>query len=335
MEEQTQYIDSLISDYLSGELSPEGLVNLKAWALQSEQQKAYVRSRIGIAFSAEVAESSARFDTDKAYKRFHTRTSSKKAPKEERLFHIGWKYLGYAAAVILLLALPLAGYWSGQQSVTQTFSDIVVEAPMGAQTKMSLPDGTQVWLNAGSKMSYSQGFGVNDRKVKLEGEGYFEVTHNAEKPFVVNTSEMDVRVLGTKFSFRNYSDDQEAVVSLNEGKVALKNRLRDMPEQLLAPNERMILNKRTGDMTLQRVKAENTAVWLNNELFFDEELLTDIAKKLSRSYNVRIEVADSLCSRRFYGSFKITGNTLDEVLQTMASTNKMKFRKNKNGYILY
>ena len=333
MEDQNQHIDTLITDYLSGELDSNGLARLKAWTFESEQNLTYVRSHIGVAFSVGVAESSTRFDTDKAYKRFRWRT--RQTAKKEHLIPISWKYLGYAAAVILLLTLPFAGYWSGQQSVKQTFADIVVEAPMGAQTKMSLPDGTQVWLNAGSKISYSQGFGVNDRKVKLEGEGYFEVTHNAEKPFIVNTSEMGVRVLGTKFSFRNYPDDQEAVVSLNEGKVALENRLRDMPEQFLSPNERMILNKRTGDMTLQRVKAENTAVWLKNELFFDEELLTDIAKKLSRCYNVRIEVADSLCSRRFYGSFKITGNTLDEVLHTMASTNKMKYRKEPNRYILY
>lgn len=333
MEDQNQYINTLIADYLSGELDSDGLARLKAWASESELNRAYVRSHIDVAFSAGVTENSTNFDANKAYKRFRRR--KRQIAEKERLIPIGWKYFGYAAAVILLLTLPLAGYWSGQQSVKQTFSNIVVEAPMGAQTKMSLPDGTQVWLNAGSKMSYSQGFGVNDRTVKLEGEGYFEVAHNADKPFTVNTSEMGLRVIGTKFSFRNYPDDQEAVVSLNEGKVALINLLRDMPEQYLVPNERMILNKRTGDMTLQRVKAENTTVWLNNELFFDEELLTDIAKKLSRSYNVRIEVADSLCNRRFYGSFKITGNTLDEVLHTMASTNKMKYRKEPGRYILY
>ena len=75
--------------------------------------------------------------------------------------------------------------------------------------------------------------------------------------------------------------------------------------------------------------------WINDELFFDEELLEDIAKKLMRSYDVEIEVADSLKNKRFYGSFKIMGNTIDEVLQTIASTNRMKYRHEDEKYILY
>lgn len=73
----------------------------------------------------------------------------------------------------------------------------------------------------------------------------------------------------------------------------------------------------------------------NDELFFDEELLEDIAKKLMRSYDVRIEIADSLKNRRFYGSFKVMGNTIEEVLETIASTNRMKYRYENEKYILY
>lgn len=80
------------------------------------------------------------------------------------------------AAVVLLLLLPLATYWQGKEAVKHNFADMVVEAPLGARTKLYLPDGTLVWLNAGSKIVYSQGFGVDDRNLSLEGEGYFEVT---------------------------------------------------------------------------------------------------------------------------------------------------------------
>ena len=103
----------------------------------------------------------------------------------------------------------------------------------------------------------------------------------------------------------------------------------------LAPKEKMVLNKRTGTMTKSKTNVEYANAWSRNELFFDEELLKDIAKKLMRSYDVEIEVADSLRNKRFYGSFKIVGNTIDEVLQTIASTNRMKYRYENNKYVLY
>lgn len=153
--------------------------------------------------------------------------------------------------------------------------------------------------------------------------------------FEVKTKEVNLKVLGTKFNFRNYPDDAEVTVNLLEGKVALHNEIRPMQELYLVPNERMVLDKLTGKMTKSHVKTENASVWINDELFFDEELLEDIAKKLMRSYDVEIEVADSLKNKRFYGSFKIMGNTIDEVLQTIASTNRMKYRHEDEKYILY
>ena len=156
-----------------------------------------------------------------------------------------------------------------------------------------------------------------------------------EKQLEIHTHEVDLRVLGTKFNFKNYSDDEEVTVSLLEGKVALHNSLKSMSDLYLSPNEKMVLNKRTGEMVKSRARAENSMLWTNDELFFDEELLEDIAKKLMRSYDVRIEIADSLKNRRFYGSFKVMGNTIDEVLETIASTNRMKYRYENEKYILY
>lgn len=175
---------------------------------------------------------------------------------------------------------------------------------------------------------------MDNRQLSLEGEGYFEVVHNQDLPFEIHTHEVDLRVLGTKFNFKNYSDDEEVTVSLLEGKVALHNSLKSMSDLYLSPNEKMVLNKRTGEMVKSRARAENSMLWTNDELFFDEELLEDIAKKLMRSYDVRIEIADSLKNRRFYGSFKVMGNTIEEVLETIASTNRMKYRYENEKYIL-
>ncbi len=215
------------------------------------------------------------------------------------------------------------------------FADIVIEAPVGARTCMYLPDGTQVWLNACSRLTYSQGFGINDRNLKLEGEGYFEVSHNEQLPFIIHTQEVDVTVLGTQFNFKNYADDSEASVSLLSGKVKLSNHLRQEETLYLQPNEKVTLNKLTGEMKTTRTQVQNSKIWTHDELFFDEELLEDIAKKLMRNYDVKIEVADSLKNTRFYGSFKMSGSTIEQVLETISSTNRMKYKQEKGIYILY
>ena len=328
---KNERIDQLITEYLSDQLTAEGFQELKDWSRESEENRRYVRDKIEVWFSSGAAANGKVFDKEKAFARFQKRVANERL----KVYRIPWKIIYRVAAVILILLLPLAGYWKGQETLRQTFSDMVVEAPLGARTKLYLPDGTLVWLNAGSKITYSQGFGMDNRQLNLEGEGYFEVIHNPKLPFEIHTREVDLRVLGTKFNFKNYSDDEEITVNLLEGKVALHNGLKPMSDLYLSPNEKMVMNKRTGEMVKAKTRAENSMLWTNDELFFDEELLQDIVKKLMRSYDVKIEIADSLKNRRFYGSFKVMGNTIEEVLETIASTNRMKYRYENEKYILY
>lgn len=328
---KNERIDQLITEYLSGQLTAEAFRELKDWSQESEENRRYVRDKIEVWFSSGAVSNGKVFDKEEAFARFQKRVA-KKRPK---LYRFPCKIVYRVAVVILILLLPLAGYWKGQKALRQTFSDMVVEAPLGARTKLYLPDGTLVWLNAGSKITYSQGFGMDNRQLNLEGEGYFEVIHNPKLPFEIHTHEVDLRVLGTKFNFKNYSDDEEITVNLLEGRVALHNGLKSMSDLYLSPNEKMVMNKRTGEMVKSKTRAENSMLWTNDELFFDEELLQDIAKKLMRSYDVKIEIADSLKNRRFYGSFRVMGNTIEEVLETIASTNRMKYRYENEKYILY
>ena len=330
-EEKYNDIDKLIASYLSNELDEKSFSELKRWSMESETNRIYVRDQLEIWFSSGVLSDKTFFNKNEAFDLFKQRVAE--AGRNKRLRRFSWKVIYRVAAVVLLLLLPLATYWQGKEVVKHNFADMVVEAPLGARTKLYLPDGTLVWLNAGSKIVYSQGFGVDDRNLSLEGEGYFEVTKNEKIPFVVETRELNLKVLGT--NFKNYPEDEEVTVNLMEGKVALQNELKKMPALYLAPREKMVLNKRTGIIKKSKTHVEYSNAWSRNELFFDEELLEDIAKKLMRSYDVKIQVADSLRNKRFYGSFKIIGNTIDEVLQTIASTNRMQYRYEDEKYILY
>ena len=337
MEEENKYIDELIANYLTEGLDKNALDELKTWiAASAENQQYFIRQR-EIWFSAVSREAASVYDKDKAFENFRNRVESQKEIQStsRRGFSLSalWRY---AAVVAIIIAVGCISYWQGEVNVKDTFADISVEAPLGSKTKLYLPDGTLVWLNAGSRMTYSQGFGVDNRKVELEGEGYFEVKRNEKIPFFVKTKDLQLQVLGTKFNFRDYPEDHEVVVSLLEGKVGLNNLLREEKEAVLSPDERAVLNKANGLLTVESVTASNASQWTDGYLFFDEELLPDIAKELERSYNVKIHIAnDSLKTFRFYGNFVRREQNIQEVLEALASTEKMQYKIEERNITIY
>ena len=337
MEEENKHIDELIANYLTEGLDKNALDELKTWiAASAENQQYFIRQR-EIWFSAVSREAASVYDKDKAFENFRNRVESQKEIQStsRRGFSLSalWRY---AAVVAIIIAVGCISYWQGEVNVKDTFADISVEAPLGSKTKLYLPDGTLVWLNAGSRMTYSQGFGVDNRKVELEGEGYFEVKRNEKIPFFVQTKDLQLQVLGTKFNFRDYPEDHEVVVSLLEGKVGLNNLLREEKEAVLSPDERAVLNKANGLLTVESVTASNASQWTDGYLFFDEELLPDIAKELERSYNVKIHIAnDSLKTFRFYGNFVRREQNIQEVLEALASTEKMQYKIEERNITIY
>lgn len=337
MEEENKHIDELIANYLTEGLDKNALDELKTWiAASAENQQYFIRQR-EIWFSAVSREAASVYDKDKAFENFRNRVESQKEIQStsRRGFSLSalWRY---AAVVAIIIAVGCISYWQGEVNVKDTFADISVEAPLGSKTKLYLPDGTLVWLNAGSRMTYSQGFGVDNRKVELEGEGYFEVKRNEKIPFFVKTKDLQLQVLGTKFNFRDYPEDHEVVVSLLEGKVGLNNLLREEKEAVLSPDERAVLNKANGLLTVESVTASNASQWTDGYLFFDEELLPDIAKELERSYNVKIHIAnDSLKTFCFYGNFVRREQNIQEVLEALASTEKMQYKIEERNITIY
>lgn len=337
MEEENKHIDELIANYLTEGLDKNALDELKTWiAASAENQQYFIRQR-EIWFSAVSREAASVYDKDKAFENFRNRVESQKEIQStsRRGFSLSalWRY---AAVVAIIIAVGCISYWQGEVNVKDTFADISVEAPLGSKTKLYLPDGTLVWLNAGSRMTYSQGFGVDNRKVEQEGEGYFEVKRNEKIPFFVKTKDLQLQVLGTKFNFRDYPEDHEVVVSLLEGKVGLNNLLREEKEAVLSPDERAVLNKANGLLTVESVTASNASQWTDGYLFFDEELLPDIAKELERSYNVKIHIAnDSLKTFRFYGNFVRREQNIQEVLEALASTEKMQYKIEERNITIY
>ena len=276
--------------------------------------------------SSAVADDTQQYDVDQAFERFRKRTGLDQSGRQSYKWYRTWSVA--AVAIVLLGLITVTAYWQGSRQIQSNFSDIVVEAPLGSKTKLTLPDGSTVWLNAGAKMGYSQGFGVRDRRLAFQGEGYFEVEKNDEMPFLVQTHDVNVTVVGTKFNFRNYPEDEEAVVELLEGKVALENQLKEEAVRYLPPNEKMVLHKATGEMDITSAKVKEATLWTENILLFDEDLLPDIVRKLERSYHVRIEIEnEDLKQARFYGQFNQLEQNIYEVLDMLVETGRLEYQE--------
>ena len=341
MDEQSLHTDTVhdwITGYLTNSLTPEEMQSFQEWLNASEENRKYFSDiqEVWIAASNE-ADDVHSFNKDRAYQLFLRRTgeTTQQGINKRKAFQLRpWMYA--AAMTIIVFICGTIAFQTGKSVIRKQLTQISIEAPYGSKTKLYLPDGTLVWLNAGSKMSYAQDFGINERSLNLSGEAYFEVTRNEEIPFKVHTEELDVKVLGTKFNFRDYPEDHEVVVSLLEGKVELNNLLKKEKEAFLAPDERAILNKANGLMTVETVTASNASQWTDGYLFFDEELLPDIVKELERSYNVNIHIAnDSLNKFRFYGNFVRREQSIQEVLDALASTEKIQYKIEERNITIY
>ena len=285
-------------------------------------------------FSSVSKESLAKYDKDAAYAAFKKRVAEAGTQQKAKSFRLGW--IKYAAAVLLMVVtVGYLSYKGGQNDIQSSFGDIVIATPQGSRTQLSLPDGSKVWLNAGSSISYSQGFGYIDRLVNLVGEGYFEVAHNEKLPLSVVSENVCVKVLGTKFNFRDYPTDAEAIVSLTEGSVAMCSNKNPDEGQLLKPGQRATVDKESGRIRVESYEVANSMKWTNGRLLFDGEPLPDIVKTLERSYNVKITIADcNLRKLRFYGDFIRQEQTLVEVLDALESTGKLRYERNGKNVIL-
>lgn len=341
----TPHIDHLIAALADGTITRAELHALKEWTDSSDEHRRHVRQQIqwGVAGRTHAAQTI--FDTDRAISRFRQHLVQQASISEHydnskptaKIMLLTPRCLRWVAtAVVVLLALlPWMAYHVGSNAVTHHFADIILEAPAGSQLNLRLPDGTTVRLNSGSRLTYSQGFGITDREVKMDGEAFFKVKHNEELPFCVNTRELTLNDLGTEFNFRNFSDDTQASVELYEGKVNIDNRVSHVSGYELRPGERVLMDKQTGKMVKTTVTATIGEARELSKLHFENMTIERIAKELGRSYGVDIRVAGSVGNLRFYGTFDRKTETLDEILTTLASTGTISYRHKGNQYTIY
>ena len=332
MEEEKKHIDELIATYLTEGLDKNALAELKAWIAASPENEDYFIQQREVWFSAVSREAASKYNKDKAFDTFKNRIGSRKqvekAPRQEFRLSALWRY---AAIIAVILAVGCFSYWQGGVNVKDTFADISVEAPLGSRTKLYLPDGTLVWLNAGSRMTYSQGFGVDNRKVELEGEGYFEVTKKAGATFIVQTHGYDIVVKGTKFDVSAYDDDPFISTTLLEGSVELNYKGSPI---MMSPGESMRLDVETGKFIRTQVNASQSKAWAENRIEFDHITLKELVAKLSRQYDVNIRLESEAVGDKTFRISLRNRETIGEVMTALQEIIPITVeRKGKDIYI--
>lgn len=199
--------------------------------------------------------------------------------------------------------------------------------PKGGTYQITLPDGSSVWLNANSTLKYPSRFDGNERVVELEGEAYFDVSHQASLvPFLVKTDKQTVEVLGTEFNVSAYSDDPETQTTLVEGRVRVATTADHRPH-ILAPGQQAVtLGK---DIETKEVDIEPYIAWKNGHFLFDNTPLSTIADQLAKWYDIRVVFKDPVQSERFYGMID-RGKNLSQVLKMLEKTQTVRFKLQTN-----
>jgi ferric-dicitrate binding protein FerR (iron transport regulator) len=182
-----------------------------------------------------------------------------------------------------------------------------LSTPRGGDYKLRLPDGTQVWLNAASSITFPTAFKDAERKVSITGEAYFEVAHNAAKPFVVQTGDMLIRDIGTSFNINAYNDEPSIKTTLVEGLVKLST---GRSEKLLKPGMQGVVKQGEGEIMVTQVNTDDIIAWKNGLIVFDGDIQT-IMRQVSRWYDVDVVFNGNISNRHFEGQVPRRSNLSD------------------------
>jgi len=221
---------------------------------------------------------------------------------------------------------------ASQTVVTETIKMNEVIIPYGKKSQLVLDDGTKVWLNAGSRLAFPGRFTGKKREVFLQGEAYFEVAHLADKPFFVNTDEVSVKVLGTRFNLSAYPNDKEIITVLLEGSIAMNDNVSRSiikKETLLEPGQVVNLTRDTRAVQINREEDVDVYIaWTEGWFTFYQESLVSVFRKLERYYNIEVEF-----NSPYHANDLITGkldlkDSLEGVMIAMADVANIEFQIN-------
>jgi ferric-dicitrate binding protein FerR (iron transport regulator) len=252
----------------------------------------------------------------------------------------------FKIAAVSLLVIGLSSLWNllrnhNIQVRELAYNEIIV--PLGEKAQIILSDGSHVWINSASKLRYPVMFGETSRDVMLEGEAFFDVVKKHGNPFVVNTRDVKVNVLGTAFNVKCYPGDEKTQTIVVRGEVKVEDIHGDQKAIIIKPNEMATLQNKIipeqttshlNSITVRKVDPESLVSWKDQMLVFSGESFEDLAIKMERWFNVRIKIDDmELKTERYSGKF-VHNETVYQVLEAIKITTPIIYKVERDTIII-
>ena len=318
----------LILAKLKGTITADGNHQLDDWLSREANQKLYDELYL-LWTNVQKEASDYTPDTNHYWQELSSRINVK-PEKKKQIRTIPLKTIqryAVAACFVLVAALSFTFYLgsnSGNKDIaTQCYSN------MSGKSKVYLPDGTEVWLHSNTMIAYKTDFKAEKREVKVKGEAFFNVTHNKDLPFIVQTNGMSITVHGTKFNVASLESSENAYVSLLEGSVSLKT---SKHELFLKPGEMATYNKRHKSLLVEKADVEYEKSWADDQIYFDQKSLGYICRYLSKWYDVRIDLDPAIAEKYAY-TFTLRNEPLEEILRIMSRINPINYQFSENNML--
>ena len=315
----TPNIEKLLVRYYNDELPFDQTARVAAWIAASEENRKIAEQIYYICFAAETQDAKAALDTAGALRKVKGRIRAEKWRRTLR-------QVERAAAVMLLPLVGLSAYLLMQVGYKYN-SMVEIRSTTGMVSSVSLPDDTRVWLNSNSYLRYPAKFTGKERRVVLYGEGYFDVTKDPERKFVVEAQSTEIEVYGTEFNVEAY-DDEYIRATLVSGRIGMKYDDANHRSQLvqMMPDQQITYNARTGVIYLNTANIPCNTSWKEGKIVLSNTPLKDALRMIGNKYNVSFNIRnDELLGNTFTGTF--SNQSLDLILKHFSISSKIKFRR--------
>ena len=322
MDEPMVDIGQRLIDYYDGKLTDADLYEVKSWIDASDENRREARRVYSLLLALDVHEARKVTDTEKALKKMKGRRIAGRR-------RTNWWQWAQRAAAVLFLPLVALFVWQ-QMRISQ--DDLLVETMEvrtnpGMTTRLTLPDGTLVYLNSGSVLSYPSRFVEETRSVSLSGEAYFEVAKDPQHRFIVNTPQQSaIEVYGTHFNVEAYEGDTHITTTLTEGKVGFLYREgTSLKRTLLSPGQKLVYDVVTQDLTRYKTSGKSELSWKDGKIIFDNTPLPEALHMLGKRFNVDFIVKNpGLNKNCFTGTF--TTQRLEKILKYFELSSRIRWR---------
>jgi ferric-dicitrate binding protein FerR (iron transport regulator) len=339
-------IESAALHYLQGNISDEEMRELNSWLTEKDEHKQWLFRLKEIYDLRKGGLFPDKKEIEKSWQRFAGKmekqmTANKKQQRAKRSAVIS--FCKYAAVALVCVCLTLGIQRLLRNDLPGISSNISNDIPIiyneldvaagPRMSRLTLPDGTKVTLNASTKFKFPDRFDPKIREVFLDGEAFFDVERN-EAPFVVHTARQKISVLGTIFNVMDYSADDYAITTLVKGSVKVQSVNESGTEYLLKPNQQAYFDKSSSDVLLSDVSIDPNRTWVNKIYHFRDEPLIKITKRLEKIYGVTIDITNDLLKEEKYTGTFYLDLTIDEVLKIINFDKHFSYKINNENIVI-